>query len=121
MQPGWYLIDARCKDSYGQEVKITRYVELYDGVSGMPGSPQYAWALEETQTVEPGERAKVDIGSSAGNVFVIRTVDRTKADAPKPAAADLFNFFTLDKEKKRTEFPVTEADRGGFGVADVFV
>ena len=111
---GSYVIEVQSKDKYGQPVKTLRYVSLYDGQTGSPAEPQYSWALEDQQTSEPGGKATVDIGSSAENVFVIRKVSHDDSTAA-------FSFLTLNKERKSVSFPVTEADRGGFGVLDVFV
>ena len=113
LQPGWYVIEARAKDKFGQEVKSLRYIELYDGSTGKPATPQYNWAVQPDATAQPGEKAGVDVGSSAGNLFVIRKVERGDAGT--------FSYLTLDKEKKKVEFPVTEADRGGFGISDIFI
>lgn len=114
LSPGSYVIEVRSKDKYGQPVKAIRYISLYDGATGKPASPQYNWALGDGQTVEPGGKATVDIGSSAANVFVIRAVSHNDSTSA-------FSFLTLNKEKKSAAFPVTEADRGGLGVLDVFV
>jgi TonB-dependent SusC/RagA subfamily outer membrane receptor len=129
--PGWYAIEVTTTDKYGAEVKDIKYVELYDGKTGQPAYPQYNWGVEDNILAEPGSNATVDIGSSAGNVFVIRKVDHTitgnpirplvQAGSDDGDAAGPFNFLTLSKERKTTALPVTEGDRGGFGVLDVFV
>ncbi|HMH24230.1 MAG TPA: alpha-2-macroglobulin family protein [Puia sp.] len=111
-RPAWYRIEATAKDKWGQEVKAIRYLELYDGRTGQPASPQYQWGPTEV-TVEPGDKAIVNLGSSAGGLFVIRKVER---DGDKG-----FGFFTLDNGRKSMEYPVTEADRGGFIISDIFV
>lgn len=121
---GWYVIEARSKDKYGQEVKSLRYIELYDGKTGKPASPQYNWAVQEQQTVEPGEKASVHVGSSAGSLFVIRKVEHTTENGQQEGqaiGAVQFSYLTLDKERKQVEFPVAGSDRGGFGVVDAFV
>jgi hypothetical protein len=112
--PGWYVIEATTTDRYGQTVKAIRYISLYDGQTGRPAEPQYSWSLQGQQTIEPGGKATVDVGSSAENVFVIRQA--THADTARS-----FSYFTLNKEKKSASFSVTEADRGGFGINDVFI
>jgi len=114
LAPGWYVIEASAKDKYGQPVKVIRYVSLFETGTGKPATPQYAWSLQDEETVEPGGKATVDIGSSAENVFVIRKLST-------PDSAGPLSFLTLDKGMKRTSFPVTVANRGGFGISDVFV
>src|SRR5258708_3048217 len=120
LKAGWYVIEAWAKDKNRKEVKSLRYRELYDSRSGRPATPQYNWAVDVRAAVEPGEKAGVDVGSSAGNLFVIRKVERD-GGAREDKTGGKFSYLTLDKEKKKVEFPVTEVDRGGFGVSDVFI
>lgn len=143
LSSGWYVIEARAKDKYGQEIKSLRYIELYDGETGKPAIPQYNWAMEPPGAAAPGEKASVGVGSSAENIFVIRKIERAgadgradgdgsgnmpvgRADAGGRDDADgradgKFSYLKLDGERKKVEIPVTEADRGGFGVSDVFI
>ncbi|MHA4808776.1 alpha-2-macroglobulin family protein [Flavitalea flava] len=149
--PGWYVIEATTKDKYGKEVKAIKYIELYDNRTSQPVSPQYNWALGEYQTVEPGDKATVNIGSSAADLFIIRKIDRStdgrkpirplfpkprpsvtgkpgspvknaiSQDPAGPGQENEFYYLTLSRDKKSVEFPITETDRGGFGILDVFV
>ncbi|HZE83305.1 MAG TPA: alpha-2-macroglobulin family protein, partial [Puia sp.] len=116
LTPGWYVIEARTKDKFGQEVKDIRYVELFDGHTGQSANPQYVWASLPPASVEPGGRAVVHAGSSAGNLFVIR-----KLEGGTWSGDAAFQFFALDKGRKSTEFSITEADRGGIAISDIFV
>jgi len=116
LSPGWYVVEASAKDKYGQTVKTASYIHLYDSRTGDPGYPQYNWASQGGTNVQPGDKVKVDIGSSAENVFVIRSVEKiSDKDSSK------LDLLSVDKGSKSAEFPVTEADRGGFGIFDVFV
>jgi Bacterial Alpha-2-macroglobulin MG10 domain/Alpha-2-macroglobulin family/MG2 domain len=130
LSAGWWAIEASTVDRYGQEVKALHYVELYDSRTGKPANPEYNWTADGQQVVEPGEKAHVATGSSAADVYVIRMIER--ASKSKPAyprgirgaiqkTDGNFSYFRLDKEKKDTEWTVTEADRGGLGISDVFV
>ena len=114
--PGWYIVEASAKDKYGQTVKTAGYIHLYDSRTGDPGYPKYSWASHNGTTAQPGDKIKVNVGSSAENVFVIRNVEKTSdTDSSK------MGFLSVDKGSRSVEFPVTEADRGGFGIFDVFV
>ena len=106
------MIEATTTDAYGQPVKDLRYVELYDGKTGRPANPEYNWATDGGSTIEPGGKASTEMGSSAEDVYVIRKQEKAGAT---------FAHFTLNNGKKMTEWAVTEADRGGFGVSDVFI
>ena len=117
--PGWYVVEASTTDKYGQEVKDLHYIELYDGKTGKPANPQYAWASTPAQTVQPGEKVRIGAGTSAAGVFIIRNTERgydQRMNAPGS-----FTYLSLNNEKKSEEWGVTEADRGGFGVSDVFI
>ena len=112
LKPGWYVIEATAKDVSGQEVKDLHYVELYDGATGKPGDPQYSWVQNRKVTVEPGATATAMTGSSARDVYVVRSVVRDQTQ---------YSHYTLDGERKETKWAITEKDRGGFGVEDAFV
>lgn len=111
--PGWYLIEARTTDKYGQEVMDRQYVELYDGKTGSPAQPQYVWPSGEAITAEPGEKIMTATGSSAAGLYVIRTIERQGRKS--------FESFALDKGRKSKDWAITEADRGGFNVIETFV
>ena len=115
LKPGWYLVEATTTDPYGQEVKDIHYVELFDAKTGTPATPQYNWALDQQPTAAPGDKVRMETGSSAGDVFVFRKTERAGKDS------GVFNTFTLNKEKKTTELAITEADRGGVGLSEAFV
>jgi hypothetical protein len=115
LKPGWYLIEATTTDPYGQEVKDIHYVELFDAATGRPATPQYSWALDQQPAAEPGDKVRIETGSSAGDVFVIQKTERTGETGGE------FNTFTLNKEKKTTGLTITEADRGGVGLSESFV
>ena len=129
--PGWYVIEAKTQDKDGQEIKDLQYVELYDGKTGRPANPQYSWEPDGATTVEPGGKALTTTGSSAGDVYVIRTVlhKRINETAWRNGYhtsyindfSRQYSHYTLNGDRKQTEWPVTENDRGGFEVLDVFV
>jgi deoxyadenosine/deoxycytidine kinase len=117
LSAGWWVIEATATDAYGRTVKDLQYVELYDGGTGRPATPEYNWAgAGPTTTVaEPGGKARAEAGSSAADVYVIRQMER----AVKHFGS--FDYFTLSNSKNAAEWTITEADRGGIGIADVFV
>ncbi len=122
--PGWYVIEVTAKDKYGEDVKNIKYVQLYDAKTGSPAAPQYNWAFNNYQIVEPGNKATINIGSSASDLFVIQQIERTltvNAASIDNRPSDNYSFLILNNEKKSFEFPITEANRGGFGVFYVFI
>jgi len=113
VSPGWYVLEVRTVDKYGQPVLDKQFVQLYEGKTGRTANPQYVWPSPSIVTGEPGMEVGTAIGSSDANLYVIRTVERT--DEKK------FNEFFVNRERKTTAWAIAEKDRGGFGVRDVFV
>lgn len=125
LAPGWYAIEATTTGKDGQTIKAKIYLELYDASSGKQAIPTYRWAAKEDQTVEPGEKATITIGSSAENVFVIRRIYRGNSLDERHndtiPSSDKYQYLSLNKDTKIVEMPVTENDRGGFWLTDIFV
>jgi len=115
LRPGWYLIEATTTDPYGQEVKDIHYVELFDAATGRPATPQYSWVLDQQPTAQPGDKVRLETGSSAVDIFVIQKREHAGDTGGE------FSTFTLNKEKRTTGLAITEADRGGIGLSETFV
>jgi len=117
LSAGWWVIEATATDAGGRTVKDLQYVELYEGGTGRPATPEYNWAGAgaSTTVIEPGGKARAEAGSSAADVYVIRQIERPGEHFGR------FEYFTLSNSKNAAEWTVTEADRGGIGISDVFV
>ncbi|MBS1915176.1 MAG: alpha-2-macroglobulin, partial [Bacteroidetes bacterium] len=124
---GWYVIEVTAKDKYGEDVKNIKYIQLHDSKSGSPANPQYNWVFDNYAITEPGKKVSAEVGSSAKDVFVIQEVDgrQFSVDSIKTLSlrqsSDNYSFFTINNEKKSTDFSITENDRGGFGAFYAFV
>lgn len=118
-QQGWYVAEATAKDKYGQDVKDVKYFELYDMKAASLPAPAYSWNTTIKNTAEPGEKAIFISGTSANDVFLIQQTEMPSSDGPR--LTNNYKFYTLNNEKKTFEFPVTENDRGGFGIYQFFV
>lgn len=116
VKPGFYKVEITTTDKDGNEVKDVRYLEVFDPNSNKLNRPEYLWT-KGSKPIEPGEKTEVVVGSSAPSVFLIKQVDKTKADK---AATDL-QYTNLNNEKKDFTFSASEADRGGYGVSFFFV
>jgi hypothetical protein len=114
LTPGYYEIETITKDKEGHEIKDSRVVELYSGRDKSLSYPAYIWAIG-SQPVEPGQSARVQIGSAAKNIFLIRQSGR-RSEKGQP-----FSFHALSQEKKDFTTLATEEDRGGISEAYVFV
>lgn len=109
---GWYVIEATTTDKYGEAVKDVRYVQVYDKAIIDPGS--FVSITTDKETVEPGATIKYTVNTNIDSAFVIQETGR-KVDKLERS------FFTLHKNSKGFELPVTETDRGGLGVEVVFI
>ncbi|MES2774643.1 MAG: alpha-2-macroglobulin family protein [Bacteroidota bacterium] len=124
LQAGWYIVEATAKDKYGEEVKAVEYVQLYDLKTGKLPSKQYDWDHTIKSTGEPGEKASFVVGTSADNLWVVQeTVKPADAGRGTPEAKSnaTIEYLTLSRQIVAVEFPITEADRGGYAVNRFFV
>lgn len=116
-EPGFYVVEVITKDVNGDEIKDQKFIELSSVNSKTPEYPQYLWK-QAANAVEPGENAIVKLGSSADNLFLIQQINKGNTSSEtKPN----YSFTRLSNEKKDFVFPVTEADRGGYGVNWIFI
>lgn len=111
---GFYVVEITTKDKEGQEIKDIQHVELFDEKSNRLSKPEYLWT-KSSETIEPGEKTDIRVGSSA-NVFLVKRKDQLSA---KPVVT--YSFDKLSNEKKTYDFAATEADRGGYGMNFFFV
>lgn len=116
---GFYVIEMTTKDKNGEEVKDVKYIELFDEKSNQLNRPEYLWTGINKTTVEPGETAKVELGTAADNLFVVHQLDKGTVYGQQPTAN--YSFITLNNEKKTFPFPAAESDRGGYGVGWMFI
>lgn len=115
--PGFYVIEISAKDKNGEEVKDVKYIELFDEKNSKLNRPDYLWTGTNKTTVEPGETAKIEIGTAADNLFVVHQVNKGTS---KPQASN-YSFLNLSDQKQTFSFPATDADRGGFSAGWMFI
>lgn len=118
LRKGTYLVEVTTRDRNGEEIKDIKFVEVFDENDTQLNRPSYLQA-EGSGPVEPGGKATVTVGTSAGDVFLIRDLDRDNTGEEEENPGYLF--LRLDNAKKKLEYTITEQDRGGFGVSLVFV
>ncbi|MBE9465133.1 alpha-2-macroglobulin [Dyadobacter subterraneus] len=98
----------------GEEIKDIKFVEIIDPKSGKTNRPEYL-TIKESNPIQPGEKTTFEIGSSANQVFVI------KSSSWKEKGSYPYSFFSINNEKRIFEFSVTEADRRSYSVDYLFV
>jgi uncharacterized protein YfaS (alpha-2-macroglobulin family) len=112
LTPGWYAVEAITKDKYGEEVKDIRYVQVYNQ---SVISPLASGGIESgNTTVEPGQKANYQLSTTLDDVFIIHEVNKKDNVTNR-------SYFTLNKNSRSFEIPVTENERGGFGIQIAFV
>jgi hypothetical protein len=116
--PGFYMLEISTKDKNGEEVKDVKYIELFDEKSNQLNRPDYLWTGVKKTTVEPGETAKVELGTAADNLFVVHQVN--KASGSGQTTHD-YKFLNLSNKKETFSFAATEQDRGGYGAGWMFI
>jgi hypothetical protein len=111
----YYEVSVATRDKDGQEVKDIRYIEITGGEKGGFTQPGYLWVKTNGGPIEPGESRRIDIGSAARDVYLIRQTDQ------KSKKEEKFEFSSLDNQTKSWTFTATEEDRGGYNVTWFFI
>jgi uncharacterized protein YfaS (alpha-2-macroglobulin family) len=114
LKPGWYMFQFSATDKNGDEISDRRFVEIMDP-SGKSAVAVYNLNPTESLSAEPGESVKIETGTHAKDVFVIR-VRMSISDTLSG-----YSFFNLSQESKSSVIAIKESDRGGFGIYDVFI
>ncbi|MFN4254804.1 MAG: alpha-2-macroglobulin family protein [Saprospiraceae bacterium] len=104
VQPGWYAVVLKTKDSFGEPIEIKRVVQVWDAKNRRTQfrEPQI---FVEKETFEPGETARVWLGGqTAGLQFFVAIERNGQLENPRWLK-------TVGAEK--IEITVAESDRGG--------
>lgn len=111
---GFYKIEAVSTDTYGEKVTAVTYVQVFNTAMQLFGKHTTNFHFTYKQSIQPGETAEFASGSNA-HVFVIRQMLRP--DNQKES----FQFIDKKKGLENIRYTATEKDRGGVGIAEVFV
>lgn len=111
---GFYKIEAVSTDTYGEKVTAVTYVQVFNAAMQLFGNHTTNFHFTYNQSIQPGETAVFASGSNAP-VFVIRQM--LKPDNQKEA----FQFIDKKQGLENIRYTATEKDRGGVGIAEVFV
>ncbi len=114
-ETGAYVLEAHCKDAYGEDVKFVKYITVYTPSSQEVPVNEVSWLVEfPKSTYEPGDKAQFLIGSKEKDVHVIYEVERMGVSLKK-------EHLILNNEQKVIELPIEEKHRGGIGVHYIFI
>lgn len=76
LQPGWYLIEASAPGSHKQVIKDQSFVYLYTPGAPTGQRPVYNWSDTTNATAMATETARLQIASSADNVYLLTSRTR---------------------------------------------
>lgn len=118
--PGYYMIEITATGKNGDIVKDIRYIELFDKKTNQLTRPLYMWSGANEIKAEPGKSASVELGSAAADLFVLQQIQKGgMSNTNEPVSG--YSYLKLSQQKQVFNFPVSEADRGGFRVSWLFV
>ncbi|MFM2138907.1 MAG: hypothetical protein RJA57_1214, partial [Bacteroidota bacterium] len=113
--PGTYRLDITAVNERGEMVRDQHIIRLTNATGYPADQSDYLWTGNIRATVEPGDTAGLELGTSAGKIFVIEQVKKSRNEEVR------FLFRSLSDKKLTVRIPVTEKDRGGFGASWMFV
>jgi uncharacterized protein YfaS (alpha-2-macroglobulin family) len=111
--PGYYLVEVRGKDKFGEEVKDMKYLKI---VGNTVSHPTYTWKTDAKIIAEPGQTITTSIGTSAEKVYAILQTDKNGIGDDNG-----YKLVQLKNAWHEISVPVTEQDRGGFSIIHAFI
>ncbi len=103
--PGKYVVTLITKDKNGTPIELIKYFTLFDPESGKTPLRAASWIYLEEKSYEPGETAKLYIGSAEEDVEALFEMEYDGKIIRK-------EWITLDDEQKKIEIPIKEDYRG---------
>jgi uncharacterized protein YfaS (alpha-2-macroglobulin family) len=114
LESGWYVLEAKCKDPFNNDVSFVKNFELFSVNDKQPPIATTDWFAPVKDQAEPGEKASFLIGTSLKDVRVLYEIEHRDVIVAK-------EWLTLSNEQKYIEIPVTEKHRGNFSVHVTFI
>lgn len=111
---GWYVMEAICKDKFGEEVKEIKYFTVYSANEKHTATNDIGWSTAIKSKGEPGEKAAFLIASAAKDVMVMYEVEHKNKIVKK-------EWIKLNSSQKKISVPIIEKYRGNFHVHFTFV
>ncbi len=102
---GIYKIEMSARDEFGNDVEQSKTFKVFQPEAKRPPIDTYIWFEPLNAKCEPGENARLLIGSSARNAKVLYEF-QYKGETIRRG------WLTLSKGQQIVEFPITEAHRG---------
>ncbi|NNE47153.1 MAG: hypothetical protein HKN37_10880 [Rhodothermales bacterium] len=112
--PGVYRVEVTATDARGREVQAVRMLTLYSIRENRLPLKNLDWFVPVTASGEPGETARLLIGSAAKDVPVFVEVEKRGRIVETRR-------LRLSNSQQLLEFPIEEDDRGNYAVHVSFV
>lgn len=110
--PGVYVIEAVCKDKFGEEIKAFEYITVFNKNSDAIPELSAEWFYYPKTKVEPGEKVEYILASGYSNInYLFETEHQGKPQITK----------ILQASMKTNEIPVEEQHRGNFAFHTSFI
>jgi len=111
---GWYVLEAKSKDKFGQELKEIKYFKVFGENEKHTQTNDIAWFKGLKVKGEPGEKAQFLIGTAAKNVTALFEIEH-EGNIVKQ------EWVKLNSEQRKITIPILEKYRGNFHVHFTFV
>ena len=111
---GKFVLEITSKDKFGQDVKEVTYFTVYSIKDKKLATPAIKTLQTITTVAEPGEKAKLLVGTSADKIKVLYEIEKDQVIIAK-------EWIVLKDEQKILEIPIKEEYRGNIAVHYTFV
>ncbi|PKP45168.1 MAG: hypothetical protein CVT95_09360, partial [Bacteroidetes bacterium HGW-Bacteroidetes-12] len=106
---GWYVMEAVCKDKFGQVVKEIKYFNVFGEQEKHPSTNDIAWFTPLIINGEPGENASFLIATAAKNVEILYEIEHKGKIVEQKR-------IQLSVAQQKISIPILEKYRGNFHV-----
>ncbi|MFQ5335232.1 MAG: MG2 domain-containing protein, partial [Flavobacteriales bacterium] len=108
-EPGRYIMEAACKDKYGEEVTLVKYLRVFSTTKKHMPFGDVAWFVPLKKEAEPGEQVDFMVGSAGYDVHLLYEIEQKGKIIQREG-------ILLNSEQKRISIPVKEEYRGNFAI-----
>ena len=113
-EAGKYVLTLKTKDKNGTSVELVKYFTFFNPESDKTPLREASWIYLNKNSFEPGETAKLYIGSAEENVEALYEIEYDAKIINK-------EWITLDDEQKQIDIPIKEEYRGNIVVHVSFI
>ncbi|HNW97173.1 MAG TPA: alpha-2-macroglobulin family protein [Bacteroidales bacterium] len=108
-KPGTYILEAKTKDKYGEDVEYFSYFKVYGTKEKQIPENDISYFELVKSSAEPGENVSFILGTKDDSVKFYYEIE-------KDGIIKSHQWLSLSKEQKLFEIPVTEEYRGNFAI-----